>query len=167
MPDSVKQEVIIMFYEEYEAMRLCDYEMLTQQEASAQMQVSRPTLTRIYEKARQKLARALVEGLQISIEGGKVFFDSQWFHCHSCGCYFNNPDTVSIVKSCPLCKENNFEKAESLPDMDESEPYSGVSICLHCNYITGILPGKNAQPEICPKCGSQLAGFPETSQKRK
>ena len=46
-----KLEPIILLYEEYESMRLADYEGLTQAQAAEQMQVSRPTFTRIYEKA--------------------------------------------------------------------------------------------------------------------
>ena len=42
------EETIFLHFEEYETIRLCDYEMKTQQEASISMGVSRPTLSRIY-----------------------------------------------------------------------------------------------------------------------
>ena len=38
------KNTIFLHFEEYEAIRLCDYEMKTQQEASVSMGVSRPTL---------------------------------------------------------------------------------------------------------------------------
>ena len=38
------------------------------------MNVSRPTLTRIYENARRTIAKALVEGKMIFIEGGNASF---------------------------------------------------------------------------------------------
>ena len=72
-------ETIFLNLEEYEAIRLCDYEMLNHHQASILMAVSRPTLTRIYSKARQKIAVALVQGKQIIIEGGKIYFDSEWY----------------------------------------------------------------------------------------
>ena len=53
------KNTIFLHFEEYEAIRLCDYEMKTQQEASVSMGVSRPTLSRIYVSARQKIAKAL------------------------------------------------------------------------------------------------------------
>ena len=43
------EETIFLHFEEYETIRLCDYEMKTQQEASISMGVSRPTLSRIYQ----------------------------------------------------------------------------------------------------------------------
>ena len=59
------KNTIFLHFEEYEAIRLCDYEMKTQQEASVSMGVSRPTLSRIYVSARQKIAKALVRGIDI------------------------------------------------------------------------------------------------------
>ena len=63
------EETIFLHFEEYETIRLCDYEMKTQQEASISMGVSRPTLSRIYTSARQKIAKAFVCGAAIMIEG--------------------------------------------------------------------------------------------------
>ena len=99
---------IFLNLEEYEALRLCDYQMLNQQDAAAVMNVSRPTLTRIYGRARQKIAEAFVLGKQIIIEGGKIYFDSDWYNCKSCGCVFNNPDKQKIIGECPLCRAKNF-----------------------------------------------------------
>ena len=103
-----KTESIFLHLEEYEALRLCDYERLNHHQASVLMAVSRPTLTRIYARARQKIAEALVKGSQISIEGGKIYFDSEWFLCSSCGCYFNNPEKQVEITECPLCKSTSF-----------------------------------------------------------
>ena len=77
--------MINLLYEEYEALRLCDYSMENHNRASEIMEVSRPTFTRIYASARQKLASAFVEGRQIVIEGGKVYFDSDWHICNDHG----------------------------------------------------------------------------------
>lgn len=77
-------EPVILFYEEYESIRLLDYEGLTQQQSSEQMNVSRPTLTRIYEKARRTIAQAFVEGKAIFIEGGDYHTDGYWYKCENC-----------------------------------------------------------------------------------
>jgi predicted DNA-binding protein (UPF0251 family) len=77
-------EPVILLYEEYEAMRLCDYEGLTQEEGSMKMNVSRPTFTRIYEKARRSIAKAFVEGKAVFIEGGSYETDNYWYRCDSC-----------------------------------------------------------------------------------
>jgi len=75
---------VSLLYDEYEAIRLLDYEGLHQEQAAERMNVSRPTLTRIYEQARKTIAQALVEGKMINIEGGNVQFDREWFRCRRC-----------------------------------------------------------------------------------
>ncbi len=110
---SGRAEAVFLHFEEYEAVRLCDHESLNHHQASVIMDVSRPTLTRIYARARQKIADALVTGKQIIIEGGKIYFDSEWFVCNTCGCYFNNPFKQEEISECPLCKGkkiSNYDK---------------------------------------------------------
>ena len=99
------KEVVRLYYEEYEAIFLCDYEMKTQQEASESMGVSRPTLSRIYSSARRKMVRALVEGIPLQIEGGVAYTDSEWFCCDKCGFFFNNinPARRFSEQECPIC----------------------------------------------------------------
>ena len=63
-------EVVVMTVDEYEAIRLIDWEGLTQQACSAQMQVSRATVQSIYDGARRKLADCLINGKQLHIGGG-------------------------------------------------------------------------------------------------
>jgi predicted DNA-binding protein (UPF0251 family) len=94
--------VVVLNYEEYEAIKLSDYQMLGQFCASEIMGVSRPTYTRIYEVARRKIAKAFTEGLPIVFEGGKVYFDSEWFSCSSCGCMFNH-HKEGLPERCSLC----------------------------------------------------------------
>jgi predicted DNA-binding protein (UPF0251 family) len=53
-----KKESVTLLYEEYEAMRLCDFDMYNHHNASIIMNVSRPTFTRIYASARKKVAKA-------------------------------------------------------------------------------------------------------------
>ena len=61
---------IILNVEEYEALRLLDYEGMTQEECAAQMDVGRATIQALYAEARKKMARFLVEGASLQIEGG-------------------------------------------------------------------------------------------------
>ena len=94
-------EDVIINFEEYEALNLCDYELLTQAEAARLMNVSRPTLTRIYESVRRKIAKAFVEGSCIHFEGGNVFI-ANWFKCAKCKITFTLPENQE--KHCPFCK---------------------------------------------------------------
>lgn len=61
---------VLMSVDEYEAIRLIDLEGYTQEQCAAQMQVARTTVQGIYAKARAKIARSLVEGKALHIEGG-------------------------------------------------------------------------------------------------
>lgn len=65
-------ETVVLGYDEYETVRLLDYEHFSQQQCAARMQVSRTTVTRMYEMAREKIADAFVNGKRILIQGGDV-----------------------------------------------------------------------------------------------
>jgi len=99
---------VVIHYEEYEAIRLSDFELHGQVESARIMNVSRPTFARIYESARRKVAQAFVQGKPIVFEGGKVYFDSEWYSCKMCGSYFNNPEKQMEISECPLCKSKNI-----------------------------------------------------------
>jgi uncharacterized protein len=102
-------EPVILLYEEYEVIRLLDYEDLSQVEAAVIMEVSRPTLTRIYLSARKKVATAFTEARPLTIDGGRVFFDSDWYRCLFCNSTFNNPGKLIMPESCPVCGGNKID----------------------------------------------------------
>ena len=79
-----KIETIRLTFEEYESIRLVNYEMLSQEIAAEHMDVSRPTLTRIYNKAIKTIAKAFIECKAIEIEGGNYQLDQDWFKCRKC-----------------------------------------------------------------------------------
>lgn len=57
---------------ELEAMRLCDVEGLTQEDAGLRMQVSRGTVQRLVTRGRCKVVRALLETAALVIESPPV-----------------------------------------------------------------------------------------------
>lgn len=61
---------IVMSIDEYEAVRLIDWEKLTQVQCAEQMGIARSTVTGIYDSARTKLADALIHGKSLKIQGG-------------------------------------------------------------------------------------------------
>lgn len=116
-----KNNVVVLNFEEYEAIRLSDFELLGHLEASKLMEISRPTYTRIYASARRKVAQAFVLGKPIVFEGGKVFFDSEWYACNTCGCYFNHPAKELEVTNCTLCGSTDIEQYEQEDKQGTSE----------------------------------------------
>jgi uncharacterized protein len=155
-----KKEAVNLHFEEYEALRLCDYDMYNHHEASGIMGVSRPTFTRIYSSARQKIALAFVEGRQIAIEGGKVYFDSDWYHCTSCKCFFNNPEKEHKVENCPLCGSNLVSEAESETEVSTAEmkadECADFCVCPQCGYEQPHRHGKPCSHHVCPSCNVHL-----------
>ncbi len=57
-----KVDQVILFHDELEALKLCDLDDLTQEEAGRKMGVSRGTVQRILSSGRKKIAEALSEG---------------------------------------------------------------------------------------------------------
>lgn len=98
-------ESVVLLYEEYEAIRLADYENLTHEEAAEKMNISRPTFTRLYDKARKSVAKAFVEGKAIIIRGGTYITDDNWYKCHSC-----HETTISVkpAKTCRKCESDDI-----------------------------------------------------------
>ena len=69
-------ETIGFTLDEYETVRLIDYQQMTQEECASVMGVSRATVAGIYGNARFKLADAMVNGKRIRITGGPYRIDS-------------------------------------------------------------------------------------------
>lgn len=63
-------EEVNLTIDELEAIRLKDLEDLDQTKAAKKMNISQPTFARLLDSARKKVAKALVEGRAIRIEGG-------------------------------------------------------------------------------------------------
>ncbi len=61
-------EEITLHLDEFEAIRLADFEGLYHQEAAARMKISRQTFGRIVVSARRKIADALIYGKALRIE---------------------------------------------------------------------------------------------------
>lgn len=146
-------QVILLDFEEYEAIRLCDFELYNHLEASHIMNVSRPTFARIYENARQKVANAFVQGLPIIFEGGKVYFDSDWYACDSCGCKFNHPNKQEPLNNCALCGSDKIKPVDETPEHSGGEH---SCVCPVCGHIQSVRRGMPCSYVACEKCSSRM-----------
>jgi predicted DNA-binding protein (UPF0251 family) len=106
------KECIELLYEEYEAIKLTDYDLMNHQEACVLMGVSRPTFARIYESARRKIAKALVETKEIRTAFGNAWMDKDWFICHKCNARFTIPGSKP-ESVCPLCASDEIESLQN------------------------------------------------------
>ena len=113
VPMRVLKEVELTV-DEYEAIRLADLLGLSHEEAGGRMGVSRATFGRIIQHARRTVAKALVNGMAIRIEGGdyRAVADGAVVRdCDKCGRSWEfHPDT-DHPRECPRCsQENNRDK---------------------------------------------------------
>ena len=92
-PQSGIDEYITVNVDELEAMRLCDFEGLEQEEAAVRMHISRGTFQRILYSGRKKTATALCKGFGIIIEGGN--YEVANTHCK------RNPPCASCCYEAP------------------------------------------------------------------
>ena len=76
-------EQILLAVDEFEAIRLIDYEKKTHEQCARQMEISRTTVTEMYERARMKIADCIVNGKTLCISGGNYALcdGSAWKYC--------------------------------------------------------------------------------------
>lgn len=103
-------EPVFLLFEEYEAIRLADYENLTHEEASKKMNISRPTFTRLYDKARKAIAKAFVEGNALIIKGGTYVTEDSWYRCSDC---HETMNTRKPPHKCVQCDSENIRGIDS------------------------------------------------------
>lgn len=101
-------EQLMLNLDEYEALRLSDYNGLDHCNAAEKMRISRPTFTRLLARARRKLTEFLVEGKSLQIEGGVIHFSRNLIMCLDCGTRFPS-SLVNTTHICPECGSTNYE----------------------------------------------------------
>ncbi len=96
-------DAVVLSVDEFEVIRLVDLEKRTHEQCAEQMDISRTTVTEIYEIARQKIADCLVNGRRLVIAGGKyrICGGREPAHCHE-NCRWTgenrNSDILSVAK---------------------------------------------------------------------
>lgn len=76
---------VTLTLDEYETIRLIEYENLTQEQCAERMGVARTTITAIHESARYKIADCLVNGRELHVRGGHYSFCAG--NQNQCDCY--------------------------------------------------------------------------------
>lgn len=138
--------------EEYEVIRLLDYEGYSQETCAKQMEISRSTVQALYNEARKKMARFLVEGCSLQISGG-----------HYAVCSYSCPNQ-STGKS--HCLKGNWKK-EGGNIMTIAVTYEDGQVFQHFGHteqfkIYEVEEGKVVSSQVVDTNGSghgALAGF--------
>ncbi|MFQ5905092.1 MAG: DUF134 domain-containing protein [bacterium] len=108
-------ERVTVSLEEFEAMRLSDYEGLYQEDAAREMNISRQTFGRVLQEAHRKTAEALIFGKALEIEGGDFLMVRRRFECLSCGFGWEVSHGLPRPSRCPECDSNEIRRAIEKP----------------------------------------------------
>lgn len=107
---SLATEPVRLKFEEFESIRLINYEMLSQDAAARQMNISRPTFTRIYNRALKIIAKSFAEGKPVNIEGGNYQLDKDWYRCRKCYKLIQGLENHFKCEDCTAYGENELIK---------------------------------------------------------
>lgn len=100
-------ENLALTLDEFEAIRLADYEGKDHNESAGKMGISRSTFSRLVERARNKVAQFLIEGKYLQIDGGAVHFLGNVIRCEDCGYLLNLTLDLEATR-CPDCGSKNL-----------------------------------------------------------
>jgi len=105
------ESVVIMRLDEFEAIRLVDKNGYDHAKAAEIMGVSRPTFTKLLNKARGKLSELIIDGKTLIISGGSILFSEDVYCCTICKRPFKHDVKEDLL--CPICKSSEIIKARS------------------------------------------------------
>jgi len=112
VPTTLLEEVILSI-DEFEAIRLADLEGFYHEKAGEMMNISRQTCGRVIEAARGKVAKVLVEGLALRIEGGEIeVAELRTFRCRQCQYAWNIPFDMIRPDRCPACESEDIHRTK-------------------------------------------------------
>lgn len=123
----VQNQEVLMTVDEFETIRLIDYEGLNQEECANLMQIARTTVQGIYVKAREKLAEALVEGKKLVIRGGDFKFCEENKDFCPCCKKKNQKLIMEEIKEKPIISKEEKDMIIAIP-VDECEKTSPCCI---------------------------------------
>lgn len=164
---SAETGTITLTLDEYEVIRLVDLEKKTHEQCAAQMDISRSTVTEIYESARNKIAQCIVNGYQLLITGGnyRVCEGSEQMRCGKCWRKNEPPASQSADFQTRTDQIIKNKKGDSI--MKIAVTYENGEIFQHFGHteqfkIYDVADNKVTNAEVISTNGSghgALAGF--------
>jgi len=129
----------VLTLDEVEAIRLADLDNLSQEEAAKKMGISRVTFLRIVDCAHKKIAKSLIYGKAIKMEGGDVIMP--------------NLDGTGPTGAGPMT-------GRGIRGRGRGQGLGGTAECV-CPDCGEKVPHTRGIPCIqtkCPKCGTRMTG---------
>lgn len=164
---------VTLALDEYEVIRLIDLEKLTHEQCARQMDISRTTVTEVYEAAREKIADCIVNGRPLLIAGGNYRFcdGSAARYCRK-ACRRKQAEAGENSAEGTGCSIQSAASGDALPAKGEREmriavTYENGEVYQHFGHteqfkIYDVEDGKITKEEVVDTNGSghgALAGF--------
>ena len=126
-----ESEAVTLTLDEYEVIRLVDLEKKTHEQCAAQMDISRTTVTEIYETAREKIARCIVLGQRLVIAGGnyRLCEGREHTRCGKCCCRKGSKQT-------PLTSLDLSQESPAADRFNSSLPRACLKKAFCKMYVT-------------------------------
>jgi predicted DNA-binding protein (UPF0251 family) len=106
-------EAVSLTLDEFEALRLADFEGLYQEDAAGRMRISRPTFGRTIASAHRKIAQALIEARPLRIEDGVLpAAERLSFLCDRCPRWRNRSGGIGSPVGCPRCQGKDARRTD-------------------------------------------------------
>ena len=135
---NLNEEVLTL--DEVEAIRLADLESMTQEQAAEKMEISRITFLRIIDAAHKKIAKSLIYGKAIKMEGGDVIMP-------------NLDGTGPIGKGPMTGRGGGAGRGRRMGLGGTAE-----CVCPDCGEKVAHTRGIPCVQTKCPKCGARMTG---------
>ncbi len=136
---------------ELEAIRLVDLEEMEQEKAAKKMKISQPTLSRLLNSARKKIAFALVNGQAIKIQGG-VYQMAEQISGRGFG--------RGMGRGAGMGRGRGLGAGRGGGGMGRMGGFAagpgGYCVCPKCGYKVEHQVGVPCYQQKCPKCGSPM-----------
>jgi len=130
IPMRILQEIKVT-KDELESVRLIDLEQQAQEKAAKKMKISQPTLSRLLNSTRKKIADAIVNSKSIKIQGGVYKMVTQ--------------------------RERGQRAGQGRGRMGGfAAGPGGICKCPKCGYEEPQIRGQPCMNKKCPKCQSQM-----------
>lgn len=130
----IEEEVLRV--DELEALRLCDAEEFKQEDAAKKMNVSQPTMFRLLNGARKKVALAITKGKAIKIYGGNF--------------------EMIQGKGQGLGMGRGLGRGQGGRMGGLGAGPGGVCKCPKCGYEEAQVRGQPCIDKVCPKCQTKM-----------
>ncbi len=133
----VMPEEVTLTLDEFEAIRLKDYQGIEQEKAAKEMNISQPTFHRLILEARKKVADALVNNKIINIKGGTYEM------------------VQPIMQRRGMGRGRMGMRGRGRIGRLGAGPV-GFCICPRCGHKEAKVPGIPCSKVMCKKCGSLM-----------